>query len=968
MEISALRSNLQQPYQTGVCLDVLYNVFGNSLLIEQRPEHIPILKGAAKSIERIAALSLTEGRNLAVLQIKTSQEVKIERNRIALRDIAFRLIDQDRYHGLLVFYYSESTAQQDYRMSFISKNTEFDDAGNLVTTETHPKRYSYVLGPGESCTTAAQRFLELKGILTKRKETQASLKDLVDTFNVGKLNDEFFKKYRDEHYRKFWRFIADVPAYRAVLVEREEADPVKAEKPIRDFVKKMLGRIVFLHFLQKKGWMGCPASATAWVDGDKAFMQNLFANFADKESFYSNCLTDLFFNTLNNAARDNGIFHHTGTRVPYLNGGLYDDDQPQTNPFNFPAVYFKDLLEFFEQYNFTIDENSPDEQEVGIDPEMLGHIFENLLEENREKGTYYTPKEIVHYMCKESLVRYLCSKMPECADCNGGEASAIADFINNGLQNRADAKHFVVKNAKRIEALLDAIKVCDPAIGSGAFPMGMLQEIFKAKLGLDLTLDRAKAKKDIIQNSIYGVDMEKGAVDIARLRFWLSLVVDEEEPQPLPNLDFKIMQGNSLLESFEGLDLSKVHTVSKTTTLYEPQRDIFGNIVNTQLKLSDVTILQENDVQDLMQRFFSENTPAKKLQLRQQINETVHRHIDYNLEQREMQLARQIGEAPKPDAPGISATLRRKVEQLHKQLEQLQANREKLHSLQNADSKPYFLWHLFFADVFEEGGFDVVIGNPPYRPLMKMGKDCDTLEKADYETFSRMCDIYCLFYELGFRLLKDKGTLTFITSNKWMRADYGKYLRSYFIAHTNPISLIDFGSFKVFTAATVDTNILIAEKAAFENKIQTCVFGKDFSLNKISDYVRQNSEPFSFKKDSSWVIVSNAEQTLKAKIESAGVPLKEWDVRIFRGILTGCNDAFIIDGVTRDRIVSLSPESEEIIRPILRGKDIKRYEVLESNQWVLFVPWHFPLQNDKDITGASLVAEKAFQSQYPAIY
>ncbi len=200
-------------------------------------------------------------------------------------------------------------------------------------------------------------------------------------------------------------------------------------------------------------------------------------------------------------------------RVPYLNGGLFDKDISFDHQIDFPIEYFEKLFDFFEQYNFTIDENDPYDSEVGIDPEMLGHIFENLLEENREKGAFYTPKEIVHYMCQESLIQYLCSHFTLTEHARG----SLEDFIRRGdIGDRKERNNFIVANARKIEELLDKAKICDPAIGSGAFPMGILQELFKAKLALDLTLDRAKVKKDIIQNSIYGVDIEKGAVDIAR--------------------------------------------------------------------------------------------------------------------------------------------------------------------------------------------------------------------------------------------------------------------------------------------------------------------------------------------------------------------------------------------------------------------------------------------------------------------
>lgn len=969
MDFIEFRNKLRLPYLRSQWQEILYFTFADQLQVEAKAEEIQVQKGNAKRIRRFAALNLLDGRNVAVVDVLVSKDVQIARNRVALRDIVFNLIDQDRYHGLLVFYYSEDKEQVDFRLSFISRNTEFDENGNLIKTQTHPKRYSYILGSNESCTTAAQRFLHLKNKFPKQQDlTQTkgiTLKDLLDAFSVESLNKEFFKKYKEEHYSRFWKFIAAKEEYSKDLIDKEETDEGKQEKPIRDFVKKLLGRIVFLHFLQKKGWMGCSPKSKEWKDGDKQFMQNLFTNFDNQSKFYSNCLTELFYNTLNNNNRTNGLFKYTQTRVPYLNGGLFDDDQPKTNRFNFPVDYFKDLLDFFDQYNFTIDENSPDEQEVGIDPEMLGHIFENLLEENKEKGAFYTPKEIVQYMCQESLIQYLNTKI------KGGE-QAIENFIRNGdIGNKNDKKNFIVINAKRIEELLDNVKVCDPAIGSGAFPMGILQEIFKAKMALDLTLDRATVKKDIIQNCIYGVDIEKGAVDIARLRFWLALVVDEEEPQPLPNLDFKIMQGNSLLESFEGIDLSKVHTISKTTTVYEPQKDIFGNVVDPQLKLSNVKVLKENDLQKQMHDFFGQTNPVKKAEMRELINNTVHQHIDYNLELWLVSLTRQIGEAPDVNQPGLKAATKKKVQALIDQKEKLEATRKRLHQLQNSEAKPYFLWHLFFKEVFDNGGFDIVIGNPPYIQLQKMDKDADDLEAAGFETFTRTGDIYCLFYEQGNSLLKDNGVLTYITSNKWMNAAYGKGMRKYFLEKTNPILIIDFSKAVVFSAAVVFVNIIVTKKQENKNQLFGVKAQTDFEVTKtkLSSYVKEKWVELRDLNEDNWSVAERLDFDITNTIEGLGVALKDWkNLNFFRGITTGLNEAYHIDEEKKDELISLDKKNGDVIKSLLRGKDIKKYNYTYANKYTLFIPWHFPLTEREDISNASDEAEKEFKKQYPDIY
>ena len=327
----------------------------------------------------------------------------------------------------------------------------------------------------------------------------------------------------------------------------------REEKPIRDYVKKLLGRIVFLHFLQKKGWLGVPAGKE-WGEGDRDFMLKLFKNATEgqKENFLDDIMEDLFSEGLDHNRSDRGDLYDTkvegfrNCRIPYLNGGLFERDNRDKKPNHFPASYFDGLLTMLSQYNFTIDENDPNDAEVGVDPEMLGRIFENLLEDNKDKGAFYTPKEIVQYMCRESLIAYLQTDQRE------EDKECICQFVTtHDAELLGDLK-------EAIDQKLIDVKICDPAIGSGAFPMGLLRELFFCRSAIEPNIveNAANIKRHIIQNNIYGVDIERGAVDIARLRFWLALIVDEKSPEALPNLDFKIMQGNSLLEQYRGADLS----------------------------------------------------------------------------------------------------------------------------------------------------------------------------------------------------------------------------------------------------------------------------------------------------------------------------------------------------------------------------------------------------------------------------
>ncbi len=885
--------------------------------------------------KQTGVVKLDDGKQLAIFEVEVDDSIRIDKNRQGLREIAIKHIDQNITHGAFVFFYSKR--QKDYRFSFIARWSELDlETGEFKKGETKPKRYTYLLGDNEACTTAAKRLLMLAA---KRDNHEIGIKDIIDTFSVESLNKEFFKTYK-EHYERFWRFIANSEnGYREILLDKTKEKPEQQEKPIRDFAKKLLGRIVFLHFLQKKGWMGCDAKTTKWENGEKQFMQMLFSDFTDKAHFHSKCLTKLFFNTLN-TRRSNDIFEIAGltgklngSRVPYLNGGLFDTDKPEAVlTIDFPEKYFAELLDFFEQYNFTIDENSPDDHEVGIDPEMLGHIFENLLEENREKGAFYTPKEVVQYMCKESLIQYLNNSFDESVN--------VSLFMRNHIVSE---KLAIKDNAVLLNELLDNIKVCDPAIGSGAFPIGILQEIFEAKkfiypyLKTNKEFNPAQVKKDIIQKSIYGVDLEKGAVDIAQLRFWLALVVDEENPHPLPNLDYKIMQGNSLLESFEGIDLSKA------ALFEEPKvRIIEPDLFREPETVYGFTDKNRNDIKELVSTYFKVEYKNEKAEIRKRIDKIVTEHIDKSLEGYENQLLIEIA--------GLEETLKRhkeflrksdktekEIEKRKKQLEQKGEARKKLLAFEHTDERPYFLWHLFFTDVFDKGGFDVIIGNPPYIQLQKMGKDADILQDAGFKTFKRTGDIYTLFYEKGIDILKDKGTLTFITSNTWMRTNFGEDLREFFVTKSNPEILLNFEDTKIFPTATVEVNIMVTKKEKWNKNLQAVAIKGDYVPgNSINDYLKAKKIVLYDLDKEAWVIVDSQDFEIKNQIVAKGKLLKDWDIEINYGFKTGFNEPFFIDEEKRKELIDIDDSSKEIIKPLVRGREIKKYAYNFQNKYVIF--------------------------------
>ena len=903
MHTDTLRSFLEKSYP-GIdkfLEQVIYRIFDKTELdpinkddLADEENNIKLAHDTGIGRMELIGKIFVSGAWLRIYDVTVDSSVRMAHNRVNLQRLTRRIMHHNSA-AFMLFHYDEAHAtDREWRFSFCYKSSESEQT-------TDPKRFTFLFGRGHSSRTAAENFQKL----FDKKGQEVTIADIREAFSVEALSKEFFDKYR-EHYA---RFVLHATGKRYVKQankweERTEHAPDEAimqafggdEKRVRDYVKKLLGRIVFLHFLQKKGWMGVPDGGR-WGEGKFRFMYNLFkeATAEQQADFVHEVLEHLFFHALNTDRKADNDLYNTRVfgeqvRVPYLNGGLFEEDDADRcfkacTDARFPTELFRDLFAFFEQYNFTIDENDPDDAQVGVDPEMLGRIFESLLEDNKEKGAFYTPKEIVQYMCRRSLTAYLQADVPD-----ERMRKKIDEFVRTKDYNCLRLPH---SRREQVAERLRTVKICDPAIGSGAFPMGLLRELYLCRIALedevkeDPSKSHAEIKKEILQQNIYGVDLDRGAVDIARLRFWLSLVVDEDVPQPLPNLDYKIMQGNSLLERYKDIDLSTL--VSQKTD----GRLVFIDDENDASRLS---------LHHLLVAYYGEDNHDKKQSLRARIQQNIE--------------------------------------------EQLKAQRYEV-DLSDVDlfaNAHFFLWHTWFSEVFDKGGFDIVIGNPPYISLQNEGGSVGKpYEKADFSSFDRRGDIYCLFYEKGMQLLSPGGTLCFITSNKWMRAAYGEKLRGFLAEHTNPCLLIDFSGNKIFENATVDVNILLLEKAANAGQTEAVTLGKDFRLSaeNLSLYVHQHATCTAFSSSESWVILSPIEQSIRRKIKAVGTPLKEWDISIYRGVLTGYNEAFIISTAKRDEILANCQTEEErqrteaLIRPILRGKDIKRYGYDWAGLWLI---------------------------------
>ncbi len=955
---------LNLPYQSEMWLALVRYLFGDTFKAALTPMPVASENERVDTFVQHGVVQLNDTMrtriNVYALELKPGL-TKVHRNRVMLATIVEKIRSDAAAAGALAVFADPGSGK--WRLTLVAKRDSYTASGALSTQQTEPKRFTYLLGKDENTRTARQRFEQLAGIGSKR------LEDVLEAFSVEKINKEFFDQYK-KHYEECWQFLAkpDSVAYTTFKINPQLTDD-KARKPLRDFAKRLMGRIVFLYFLQKKGWMGCAANVADWQQGDPNFIANLFNNLqaTGKNHFYSQQLTRLFFKTLNER-RANDFFEMpdgSQVRIPYLNGGLFDGDVPGTEQFDLPADWFERLFEFFGKYNFTIDESAPNDHEIGIDPEMLGHIFENLLEENREKGAYYTPKEIVHYMCQESLLLYLKERLGlhtasgvgsdlgvVWSDSRQADEAELENFVRN--KKRGEKHNFVYKNARAFEKLLKEVRICDPAIGSGAFPMGLLYEIFHCQMELDLTEHPGDLKKNIIHHCIYGVDKDKGAVDIARLRFWLALVVDEEAPQPLPNFDYKIMQGDSLLESFEGIDLSNLlgengnahpsNGNGKKKGGYNNPPELFATSVE-----EPAVQFGEKDKAKLskwINRFFEPKNGEEKAELQVKINNLINNELNEAIRRYKMNLFTELGNqktalAREQELRRPGTKHQKEIARLEIEIAACETKQEQLAWWQEREEKPYFLWHTWFRDVFDKGGFDIVIGNPPYVRQEGIGSALKSVLQELYPlTFKGTADLLVYFIELSYnKLLRQGGQFAFIVNNKWIRSGYGEGLRKLLQENTHIHQLIDFGDLPVFESAMAYPCILMFEKNPPAPTFEVVLFEEVPFRNgkKMLDEVGKMR--FTVKtadlNPEQWHLHLPVEEHLLELVNKQAISLDKYiGGEAYYGIKTGASSIFMLSDEAYDRI---SKSEYEIIKPTLMGRDLKKYDTPLAERNLLFV-------------------------------
>jgi hypothetical protein len=673
--------------------------------------------------ERLGTFTSPEKEILDVLVVHVTKESKLERARTALRNfVADHLKQRDEKDAALVAFVSP--AQKQWRFSYVKMEyATTEKEGGKVGVEarlTPARRFSYIVGEGESCHTAQTRFLAL----LQNTQTDPRLADIEEAFSVEAVTKEFYQEYRCL-FEKIEKALSTLAGEDNRIKDEFE------EKAVRtvDFAKKLMGQIVFLYFIQRKGWLGVAKDAE-WGTRPRNFLRRLArGEYGLYANFFNDVLEPLFYDTLATDRGHEAWCGHFKCRIPFLNGGLFEPlgnyDWCKVN-INLPDELFTNsehidegvtgsgVLDLFDRYNFTVNEAEPLEKEVAIDPEMLGKVFENLIEENLRKGlgSYYTPREVVHYMCEESLINYLDTSVNKQNRLVPRED--IETFVRLGEQishyESVDATYpvkmpaSIQKHARQLDESLANVTVCDPAVGSGAFPVGMMTEIVRERSSLTPYFNDVQErtpyrfKWHAIERCLYGVDIDPGAIEIARLRLWLSLVVDEEETKqikPLPNLDFKIVCGNSLL----GFPF-------KPHGLYE--------------------------IEQLRAKFFNETDHGCKARLKAEIDRKLRDCL-----------------APSRKTMGYEVN---------------------------------FDFTINFSEVLSaKGGFDSVIANPPYvnsRSMSRENPELRRIVQASYSLTKGSWDIYIAFFERGFKILNRSGVLSFITPDKWISKPFGDELRA----------------------------------------------------------------------------------------------------------------------------------------------------------------------------------------------
>jgi len=917
-----------------------------------------------------------EGNSIDILEVILNKNTSLERARTAQRNFVAEYLKSNNKEASLVAFISPKN--KDWRLSLVKLEHSLEVVDDKLKSKeeiTPARRWSFLVGENEGSHTAQSRFINLL-----MSDDDPNLKELELAFDIETVTKEFFDKYTQLFFT--------LKEHLDELLKKDNVireDFKEKEISTVDFAKKTLGQIVFLYFLQKKGWFGV-APDKQWGEGPKRFIRNLFER-REKygKNFFNDILEPLFYEALAQDRGTESIYPRLNNcRMPFLNGGLFEpmnDYKWETTNILIPDEIFSNtiktkagdigtgILDVFDRYNFTVNENEPLEKEVAVDPEMLGKVFENLLDikDRKSKGAFYTPREIVHYMCQESLINYLDAETN-----NEIPRNDLELFIQKGDRIIENDKIALARQEERIEKygsdkyqdktyslllpelirtkaeildkLLQNIKVADPAVGSGAFPLGMINEIVRARKVLNIYLDKNlsdyQLKRYTITHSIYGVDIDIGAVEIAKLRLWLALVVDEKTPHPLPNLEHKIMQGNSLISEYEGIKLFDESIFENKET---PEQLSLGmGKTDSELKMEEL--------RNKTNLFIEESQKSKKQKLKEEIDNLKWEFIEVTLKEQE-----KVG----------------KLKEIKK--------------FRKTNTKPFFIWKLEFSDVFKEkGGFDVVIGNPPYVGEKGNKEIFRLIAKGNLgKYYHGQMDLFYFFFHLALDLGRPNTQNAFITTNYYITARGARNLRADLKGRSSIRNLINFNELRIFESALGQHNIITIFSKGQDEKVKarTCITKRTGTasekiLKKIVSEKDKETECFSLGQKSLYdgeenyirlAGVGNFDNPLGKILQKvkANYSLLGIICNVNVGLYTGAdkvtqkhideynlnlekNSGIFILSNNEVEDLKLNQKEREYIVPLFKNSDIYKYNCIYNNNLNL-LNVSFPLNRDLDL-------------------
>ncbi|MDD3915052.1 MAG: Eco57I restriction-modification methylase domain-containing protein [Bacteroidales bacterium] len=940
--------------------------------------------------KRVGLYTDPDGNEIEVLIVEVEKAQMLERARTSLRNFVIKWLQSDknksksRDYGLVAFYAKDDNGN-DWRFSFIKLEyrSELDEEKGKVKTKkefTPAKRYSFLVGKYEKAHTAKNQLLPL----LQNISNNPTIEELEAAFSIEKVTDEFFEQYK-ALFKKIYNYFKDNDTIvNELKSENPQYENVEKEIILTRFTKKLLGQLVFLYFLQKKKWLGVPKNKK-WGEGDPKFLQKLFdRSQVESKNYFKDYLQFLFYQALAREPKNpDGYYEELQGKFPFLNGGLFEADYKWHKAnISIPDYLFRSgednedkrtgILDVFDRYNFTIKEDEPLDKEVAVDPEMLGKVFENMLDitERKSKGAFYTPREIVHYMCQESLIHYLDNALE-----GKVKKEVIEEFIRKGhsyLENDINAlvklkkikageqkttdaelklPESIRKNADLIDQKLSSIKICDPAIGSGAFPVGLLHELVNAMLVLkphlsyDYLTEKLKGfgfthlesisdsryiyrlKRHIIQESIYGVDIDSSAIDIARLRLWLSLVVDEDDLDPietLPNLDYKIVCGNSLISRF-ALD-TPINDVFKEFNKKIREKDYNNKAIKDLVGDNEVNL---EFYKKITNDFLIESSHEQKLIFREFIKE-VKNAFKTTLQKKEInKLSKARGELENLqglDIFGKPIGTKAHISQAKSKLKELEKERDE--TINSDIYKNALEWRFEFPNLLDDKGnfigFDVVIGNPPYVNIYSIPESDKSIYNKVYSTAYKKYDLYVLFFEQGLSLLKTCGGINLITSNKYFSQPYGLKLRELFLRY-RILELVNF-RFNVFSA-TVDTSITHIQKDSPSDFIEILDindkkgferFIKNIRIPLNLDFIRKLPDNL-FR-----IEVSEKDISIINKLDSFSLTFSDLCY-----VNYGCR-LVSKKGTKKKKDYIFSENTNGRLKPFIEGSDIRKFKIISS--------------------------------------